>query len=691
MYYWIPFAFVRIVVFFTAGILTGIFLPFGIPLLPVVFMFFTFAVSYVLMASSEVIRRSVNPGLAGLIAVLLAGFIHVQLRTESAHPSHLSNLPVKPECYRVVIAGYVQQKEKSWKAEGEVLEIRNGDTWKNYQGKVLLYFSKEFPGPPEYGDELIIQGSPQEVREPLNPGEFDYKQFLAYRNIHHQHFVRPRQTKWIGNDPPNQWKAWAFRTRIWADHTLAKYIDGSREQAIASALVLGITDGLDNELLSAYGSTGTLHVLAVSGLHISIIYMIILWLLTPLNKSTSGKWAIAIISIVVLWGYAFVTGLSPSVLRAVTMFTFIALAKPWKQKVNIYNSLAASAFFLLWFDPHMIMSVGFQLSYLAVLGIVYMHPKIYQWWEPESRILDEIWKITSVSIAAQIATLPLGLLYFHQFPNYFLLSNLLVIPASFVVLVGGLVILALSSFAWLAKFVGWILAWTVKAMNVIVFTIEGFPFSTLENIIMTPFQAVVLAAMIVCILLLFDRRKFYYAWILFALVMLFSGSRWWYDYRVLHQQKLLVYSVQGHSAIDLIDGSTTAFLADTALLKASDKIRYHLQPARMQHGITQALPLHESNMVKQIPGARLLIWKNKTILIVEDDIALPVKYFKVDYLVISHNAVRNLEKVAFIDAEKIIVDSSNSFYLAGKLVEQGKTLKRNIYSVMHQGAYQEII
>jgi competence protein ComEC len=687
MYFWIPYAFVRIVVFFMAGILIGIFVPFSIPLLPVVTLFFLSAMAYVLMAASAPIRKVANPGFVGLFCILTAGYLNVQLQTESKQPDHLSKLESKPQFYRAVISAYVQEKDKSWKAEARVEQVRVNGKWNDCQGKVLLYFSKDFPVPPAYGDKLLVKGNPYEVKGPLNPGEFDYRKFLSYRNIHHQQFLRPGQVIVIGNAPPNVLMGYAIEARIWADQMLAKYVAGGREQAIASALVLGITDGLDNELLTAYGATGTLHVLAVSGLHISIIYMIILALLAPLNKSTSGKWIIAVISIAVLWAYAFVTGLSPSVLRAVTMFTFVALAKPWKQKVNIYNSLAASAFLLLLFDPPMIMSVGFQLSYLAVLGIVYLHPKLYQWWEPDSRILDEIWKITSVSIAAQVATLPLCLLYFHQFPNYFLISNLLVIPASFVVLVAGLLILALSYITVLAKLVGWILMWTVKIMNVIVFTIEDLPFSKLDNILLTPFQGLVLAMMMACFLLMLDQRKFYYAWMLLFLVCIFSGSRWWYDYQEFHRQRLVVYHVPDHTAIDLIDGMQASSIADAALMADHRKIGFHIQPGRMQYGVESSQLIDHHNL-RVVNGGRMMIWQGKVILLVEGKMSL-AKPMKVDYLIISRNATRDLQNLAFIDAKKIILDSSNSFYLAERLLEQGRGLNKNIYSVRHQGAYHE--
>lgn len=135
-----------------------------------------------------------------------------------------------------------------------------------------------------------------------------------------------------------------------------------------------------------------------------------------------------LILLLCLWSYAFITSLSPSVMRAVTMFSFIAIANVMQRQTNIYNTLAASAFLLLILEPNMVFEVGFQLSYLAVLGIVSIYPIVYPLFVFKSKWTDTLWQLNCVSIAALIATFPLGIFYFHQFPNYFLVANILVLP-----------------------------------------------------------------------------------------------------------------------------------------------------------------------------------------------------------------------------------------------------------------------
>lgn len=694
MFQWIPYAFVRIVVFFMAGILAGTFWPEGISIvLSAVIFLALLGLYFLLVIVSKYRKRIINPGFIGLAAIFMAGYSNVLLKTGSTQADHFLRLQEKPAFYKAVVTCYAEAKNRSWKLEAEISEVYVNGAWQQYRGSVVLYLSKQdFATPFGYGDVLLVKGSPRIVQPPSNPGEFDYKKHLSFRNIYHQHYLREDDVISVGNEPPSVLMKYAIDARLWAGGVLRKFVSGDREQGIASALVLGVTDGLDNELLGAYAATGTLHVLAVSGLHISILYLILLWVLRPLNKSVAGKWTLAFISLFVLWAYAFVTGLSPSVLRAVTMFSFVALAKPWNQRLNIYNTLAASAFFLLLFDPFMIMSVGFQLSYLAVLGIVYLHPKLYAWWEPESWLLDEVWKVTSVSLAAQVATLPLGLLYFHQFPNYFLLSNLLVIPSSSVVLIAGLAVLAVSFFSIAAQGLGWLITWTIKLMNIAVFTVEGLPYSQLKNIYITPVQGILLAAMIVSVLLLLEKKKFYYSMITVALVITFSGIQWRHFNDHVDQHHLVVYNVPGHAAADLIDNGHAFFLADTSLAGDTRKIGFHITPGRLMQGVRTTEGMTDLASSYAVNGGRLIAWNGRSILILDQrDIDHP-RSMKVDYLIIRNNAVKDLNKILHaITPREIIIDSSNSFYTADHLMKQGGDLKLKIHSVLHDGAYQQII
>jgi competence protein ComEC len=690
---WIPYAFIRIVLFFIGGIVLSVYLPETIPLrvAEMLLLFLLGIYLFLFFFRNYTQKLFWNPGIVGLFAVFFAGYTHLLNQTQSNDPDHFIHQEKSVQYYKVVINRFSEEKERSWKTEGRMLHILT-DQWHPAEGKIVLYFSKnDFKVPFRYGDVLLIKGAPAIVQSPANPGEFDYKRFLAFKNIYHQHFVRKTDAVLVRNDPPSTILDLAIGARMWADATLKRHVTGTREQAIASALVLGVTDGLDNELLTAYAATGAMHVLAVSGLHITIIYMILLWVLKPLLRLRSGQWLLAIISLVLLWAYAFITGLSPSVLRAVTMFSFMALARPTSQSTNIYNTLAASAFCLLMFDPFLIMSVGFQLSYLAVLGIVYLQPVFYRLWEPESWLLDEVWKITCVSIAAQIATLSLGLLYFHQFPNYFLLSNLLAIPGSFLVLIAGIFLLAVSFVNVLASITGLLVTWLIKALNFIVFTLEAFPYSLIENIHITTFQSWLLMGIITVIILLFEYKRFKYVWFTASLVVLFAIVQWRHFNENVNIRKLTVYNVRGHSAIDLIDRGNAYFLTDSVLKHDVGKIRFHIAPNRLASGIRNIMDGNDQPFLLEVKGAKLIRWQNHTILhLMEKDVVVP-EGISPDWVIIGNNSVYDLAQLQFAKRARIILDSSNSYFYNEKILAQAENLKVDVYSVAHKGAFDYTI
>ena len=690
MFSWTPYPFVRVVLFFCLGILLGIYLPDSLPIDSAKFLFSTLGVLFITVSylRSKEKLKFVNPGIIGLSIVLLAGYMQVSYSTDYRNHDHFIHDTDTIRYYKATVTKQAQEKKNSWKIEAEVVAVQHGNRWKERTGKVLLYFSKKaFDKPYQYGDVLLLKGSPQVLTEPANPGEFDYKRFLTFRKIYHQHFLRDGDALQIGHEPPDRMIDYSIRARVWAGEALKRNIKGEREQATASALVLGVTDGLDNDLIGAYAATGSLHVLSVSGLHVGIIYWLILLVLRPLNKTTSGKWALAIFSIIVLWGYAFVTGLSPSVLRAVTMFSFVAVARPWSKRTNIYNTLAASACCLLLYEPYLIMSVGFQLSYLAVIGIVYLQPIFSRWWEPKHWLWENIWQITCVSIAAQVATFALGLLYFHQFPVYFLFSNLFVIPGSFVVLVLGIVLIGISAINPVAGWVGLLLEWIIKTLNYGVFQLEALPRSLIDNVYITTFQCWLLIATIVFTIVLFEFRKFNIAVIVSVCLIVFSAIQWDHLNREIDKQKITVYKVAGHSAWDILDKGQAYFFTDSTLSKDWERIRFHIRPNRLQSGVRNVYSGDQVDFVRDFKGCRFIIWKEVTILqIREKEFSFP-ETVNLDYVVLGNNAIKSMADISSVKFKKLILDSSNSFYFANRILKEAHHLSLDVHSVLHQGAF----
>lgn len=688
MFRWIPYTFVRTVLFFIGGILLALYAPDLISGQLAILLLASLTVFYfVVVFAGHRIRRILNPGVIALPLVFVLGFVHLNRKTESRDPEHLLHTLDTISHYKAVITRFSEEKPRSWKVEARVLSVHTKGGWIQKNGKVILYFSKQdFPVPFGYGAVLLMKGSPRVIQAPGNPGEFDYKRFLSFKNIYHQHFLRGNDVIRIGHKPPNQVMAYAIRVRDWAEATFKQFIKGEQEQAIASALVLGVKDGLDNELMKAYSATGSMHVLAVSGLHVSIIYIIIFWIFKPLYKLSGGRWMVAILCLLILWMYAFITGLSPSVLRAVAMFSFLAIAKPWARSTNIYNTLAVSAFFLLLFDPYMITAVGFQLSYLAVLGIVYLYPRFLSLWEPRQRLVTEIWKVICVSVSAQTATFSLGLLYFHQFPNYFLLSNLLVVPFAFVILILGLLVLSVSFVSSVAMVVGYCLEMIIRFVNFMVFSIESFPFSLTKDVYVSAFQCVLLMGLILVFIGLAESRKFKYLIVASLIIILYASAQWLHFLREENIQKLTVYKVPGHTAMDFIDRGQTYFLSDSVLRQDSQKINFHVTPNRLIAGVKSVITDYPNT--RSFKGCELMAWQGKVLLHITDPgFEVPDQLF-VDCLIIGNNAVYEVGEIALkLNAVKVVLDSSNTFFFADRFLEEAKLYNLDVYSVLHEGAF----
>ncbi len=349
-------------------------------------------------------------GLALNVFIFCFGLaLHVSQK-DILNPSHFSKYTSKYIEVRIIEP--LLERKKSYKGLAEVVEVvdSNGISHKCI-GKLAIYFQKDSSviSGIHYGDILLLRSNYKEAQPPQNPYEFNYKRYLAFNNIYHQSYLRLGDFIKTGISKKNFLFEFSYTAQQYFKDVLNKYVESKTEVAVSQALLYGYDDDIDADVVKAYSNTGTLHVLAVSGMHVGIIFWIISKLLIFLDKKRWGKILKAIISIVLLWIYSLLCGFSPSILRATVMFSFMIVGKLFKRDVNIYNTLATSAFVILIFDTNIIANVGFQLSYLAVLGIVTFQKTIYNWYQPKYWLVDQIWSITAVSIAAQIATFPVGL------------------------------------------------------------------------------------------------------------------------------------------------------------------------------------------------------------------------------------------------------------------------------------------
>jgi competence protein ComEC len=460
-----------------------------------------------------------------------------------------------------------------------------------------------------------------------------------------------------------------------------------QELAVASALLLGYKDMLDRDTILTYSSSGAMHILAVSGLHVGIIYLVISSLLFFFEKIKYGNYIKAFLLVISLWAYALLTGMSPSVLRAATMFSFVTIGASLKRQTNIYNTLAASAFVLILYNPYIILKVGFQLSYLAVFGIVYLQPKLYNLYSPSNWLMHKIWAITTVSIAAQLATFPLGMYYFHQFPNYFLLSNLFVIPLATFIINGGVLLFVISSIPVLPNYIAWAVNKMLVFLNFAVEWVDSLPYSLTLGISISTLETLLIYLIILLFIPSVISKNFKGIKMALSCAILLVFFQFYEKITLQEQQYFIVYDVKGERAIDFVDGNKNYFIADDDLAKDKSKMRFHIMHYRWERRVQESTlvpSIYTSN--NYFRNKNFIQFDNKQILLWDEDFVKPdnSSIMEFDYIIVSEKAKLDLTN---INCKQVIIDSSVPKYNWEQIKKECLKWDIPFYNVSSEGAY----
>ena len=625
----------------------------------------------------------------GLAVNLILFFLAAQLalnRKEIRSPFHFSNQINSHETIIAQLSEPPIEKERILKCIFKIKGITDKSGAMGSSGKLMVYLENDsLSRQLTYGDEISFVARFKEIPPPQNPGEFNYKRFLAFRSIYHQQYLKSGQWNFLSLNSGNRLMKNIYLLRNNLLNQLKNQGIQGTEYAVGAALILGYNDKLDPEIMTAYSSTGTLHVLSVSGLHVGLVYIVFNFLLGFLDRIKHGKLIKCFLIILLLWGYATLTGLSPAVLRAAAMFSFVVLGKSIHRHTTIYNTLAVSCFVLLLVNPFYIFDVGFQLSYIAVVGIVFLQPKIYNSWIPRYWLVNQIWKVTSVSIAAQLATLPLSIYYFQQFPNYFLISNLLVIPLSTVIIYNGIMVFALGAIPFIGPWLGKLLNWLLCLLNGSVRFMEHLPYAQLQGISISFVEMILLYGLIisgVIYLLKINYTALISSFALTVIILLLNLAEGIVQHR---QQKLVVYNISHTSAMNIIYGNNTSFISDTALANNKGKMQYFIGHYLSDSGIHSSELIKQNSNCLQLSGGRVFRLSDKGQL----QSPLPES---IHYLILSGNCdVKIAELTSLHHFNLIIIDSGNSKTRIKRWMEECRQLNQSVFNVVDQGAFVEDI
>ena len=453
------------------------------------------------------------------------------------------------------------------------------------------------------------------------------------------------------------------------------------EFGVAAAILLGYDDKLADEVRKNYVAAGSMHILCVSGMHVGIIYLLASFLLGFLNRKKWQKTLKQLLLLTLIWFYAFIAGLSPSILRSALMISFVIIGEMIRRRGFIINSIAASAFVLLCVNPYNLFEIGFLLSYSAVIGIVVLQKPIYNLIYVRNKVLDRAWEITTVALAAQMATIPFTLFYFNQFTTYFWLSNLLMTPISFIVIISGMVLLLVSWIPFVNVLVSYLVWGAVYVMNAIVSWVERLPFSIVKGLYVSEFEFVMLllAYMLLLLGVALKKRRMLIGMLSALLLMMVSVTVRLYQSD--HQKGMTVFSLRGHTAVDFVRGGEHVLLADSALMSDESAVDYSLRGAWTKRHLSlhpETFGLNEdfvsdylckkSNLIS-FDGKLLALWDEVQ---VEDSLSyrLPV-----DYLLVSERQNPDLKSIVnAYDAKLLLIDGSMPRYLAERWILQANEL-----------------
>jgi competence protein ComEC len=624
-------------------------------------------------------------GLLLNLVLLLAGWILVIGTNELNNADHFSKvkseyLVVKINNEPVLKNGYIKFTAN---VEQQVINPKRTNT----SGTLLISIKDSAAIRLNYGDELLIPANYNAVDPPFNPAEFNYKKYLAHQNIHYQEFLYPRQYVVLNTNAGNPIIAYALQQRKNLVQKLKANMVDTNAIAVASTLILGYKADLSEDILQAYSKTGTIHVLSVSGAHVAILYLLLNFLFSFLDGRAYGKLFKAILIITAIWNYALLTGFSPAVCRAVVMLSLIVIGKTYSRYINTLNILAISAFALLLYNPHYITDVGFQLSYLAVGGLVVFEPIFYKLIKVNNPWLDKVWKLCSISIAAQVITFPLSAYYFHQFPVYFLVSNLLITIPIMLIMYSGLMYLLLPQIPLLSKLLAYVLENSILFINKILAVIEKSPKANISKIWLNTWEYLLLYTVIICLFyFLFDKKMWLVKISLGCLLVLSIGT----SFKKIDSVKnssITFLNLRKHIGLVFKHGNQAVVVTD--LPTDDNNYRYSIQPYldstsvnAVSYNLTQNINtsfLKKNNNLIQFRDTRILIY-NPTM----ENVHLPKK-LKVDYVYLTGNPHTDISAInKNFGYNLLVIDGSNSKKTIDDLTKHAQTqhisyrvLKRN--------------
>lgn len=544
-------------------------------------------------------------------------------------------------------------------------------------GKILLNIAKKANTNSAFvGQKLLLEEKITRLLSSKNPNQFDYSRYLEHKSVYGQIYSEYGPIA-IHKSVEKNLLYYTAKFRNTISHNLANAKFPKESLALVNALILGQQQDISPEIIRDYQYAGAIHILSVSGLHVGFILLFITFLVRPIPDTKLGGLSKLGITLISLWLFAFVAGLAPSVLRSTVMFSFVTLGMYLKRETNTFHTVIVSLFLILLFRPLYILDIGFQLSYLAVIFILWLQPILQKFYQPKNKILNYFWDILTVSVAAQLGTLPLSIYYFHQFPGLFFVTNLVLIPFLSVIMVLGTLLVLAASIDWIPQLLAKVVSYLIGFMNIVIHKIANVEMFLWRDIPFSTTLLILSYIMLVSWIVWMEKPKFQKLVVALASIIVFQSTYYYTKYNHILKEDFIVFHSKKSTVLGKRKGGILTVYSEKEIVQNSLE-------AKMIDNYCTANFIQK---VAQQPLLNTIFSQNQKILLL-DSTGIYNTNIAPDILVVTNSPKVNLDRLLeHYNPKCIVADGSN--YKSYNTRWEQTCIKKNIpfHNTYEKGYY----
>lgn len=672
----LDFPLVKITLAFILGIIASYYLHFSISIIA-----FWVSVSFIVFCGAffwnlKHNKKSILFGNTCYVLSFFIGALTLLCHTQSLQKSNYTHCKIafkNPEFITLILREKLKSNDYSDRYIGLVKTISG----KAYSGKIIVNIQKDsIQNPLIVGNSIKIQTILKQNKPSKNPNQFDYSKYLADKQIYAQIYCQKKEISVSKTVQKDIWYYCAkLHSRIISNLEKSKF--NTAEMNVALALILGQQQEISQNIIQDYQYSGATHILSVSGLHVGFIMLFITFILRPIPNTRKGSFLKLASILISLAGFAIISGLSPSVLRSVVMFSFVAIGSHLRRNGNIYHTLLVSILLILIFEPYFLFDVGFQLSYIALFFILWLHPILKNIYKPKHKIIIYIWEALTVSFAAQIGTLPLCLYYFHQFPGLFFVTNIIILPVLSFIMIAGIVVMIIAIFTSPPLFMIMIFEKSIYLLNFMIHAVASVDSFVIRDISFNLYHLWAFSFFIICTVVWIKKPSFNKLTLVLVSIISIQLAFIFTKAETETEEELIVYNEKKNTIISERLGRNIVFYSRNIIDKNMNKRNIN------SYLVGNSITLSKIKEIKNV-----LYFKNTKILIIDSTKAFSEK-IQPDILIITQTSRINLDRLLLhIHPKIVIADGSNSNSI--QKYWRNSCLKKNIpfHSTKEKGYYQ---